>query len=161
MLTISENLRKSLVKCYLYANTPGYLFRRLRSLEGLTHLAQGTTTDTIIEHIDLLLESLASAVGLQSDGIAIDQLLEIYALIVVLSYKSDSAAMQAFQRLAKINLDWIGHVSRYALNMRVPSNTVHISMEQIRQFPTVRWDSSNTQTEIKYNYEPEITVTGG
>lgn len=157
MLNISENLRKSLIKWYLYANTPGYLFRRLRSLEELTHLAQGTTTDIIIEHIDLLLKSLAS--DLQSDGAAMDQLLEIYALIVVLSYKSDSAAMQTFQRLAKINLDWIGHVSLYALNMRVPSNTVH--MEQIRQFPTVRWDSSNTQTEVKYNYETKITVTGG
>jgi len=144
MHILSAGQLSEITEHYVLANTPGFLFQKLRSLSSLYHRSSELTTKELIDRIDLLLTAVESP----------DELMELYGLIIILSYKAETAATQALKRYAMSTADWIGRIATLANNAKVPESALDLPMSKVNyDFRYYDLNSSNSTAEAEEKKE--------
>jgi hypothetical protein len=127
---------------YVLANTPSFLFKQLRSLSSLYYRATELVIQNAIDRIDALLAAVESA----------DELMELYGLMIVLSYKAETGATQALKRCATSTADWIGRIALLCNEAKVPENALDLPMPKVRrdfQFYDLSSSASTAEAQEK------------
>ncbi len=127
MITWPEDIDSSeLVMTYVAANTPAYLFKRLRSSDSVNRLAKAFAPEELGELCTTL---LSSPVRRQVD------VARAYALIVALGAKDDHYRKGVLRALDLAVLDW-GNAIRGMITARdIPTGTVTISPLPVMPLP--------------------------
>jgi len=119
---------ESLRQWYLFANTPYYLYRHFKEDPGLGDLAQKYKSNHKI-----LLEAFEES--LKRDLHVFDNVVEVYALIMVLSFFDTPEVITFFEKLEQYPLQWAKDLNEiYLDSIRAESIvTVRIPVEKPKE----------------------------
>jgi len=141
---LSKTTLELIKEHYIFSNTPSYLFRHLRQISSLYQHSRDSKSDEVIIRIKSVLASLES----------LDQLMEIYGLIVLLSYKDETLAKNALNDLSFIDLDWIGNLSKLAMELWIPLTEISVPTSgsiRVLFSEKMNTDSDNAWQEEHFN----------
>ena len=143
MPEITEDLRRRLTEKYMLANTPGYLYRHIASLPQLQRLSRESDLRDIVARIDTLLSGMEK----------VEQLIDVYALIAMLSLKKGPSGAKALRRYTDSELHWVGEYALYALRKRIPTSEHKVDVQYRQQFS---WHPNSTGATTHQPYVPKI-----
>lgn len=95
---------------YAVANTPSYLFRRLRAEASINALAKSASSSVLAEHVD--------GIAAKLDRSLVD-VATAYAAIVALSCQDTAEARREMSRLLPTKLEWCAELVRLYEQARV------------------------------------------
>ena len=111
---------KEIVTAYVYANTPMYLYRHLRSIEPLRELATESSINSLVEEYN---ERTTKEKRTEAD-VAI-----AYAMLIAVTFLEYSEALAAFDRFDLCRLDWGRDVRDIFIRTSPISNFISISQK--------------------------------
>jgi hypothetical protein len=140
MYLLTDEVIRFICLRYILDNTPLQFFKHLRAAQIIQAQVSKLDTPIVIKRIDEILISMDNY----------EQLIEIYGLLVILSFKCDVTVSSALRKYSSIGNDWIGRIARLSSGIRTPIYSGSVSGIS-RFFCPYRTDSSATSAESQFD----------
>lgn len=111
---LTDQALRQLVRVYMVANTPAYLYRKLLSEESVAELAAANSVEQLIDFILRVDESQERSV---------EDVAGAYGAVVALTLKDSQRVIEALEDVRLENLEWVEAVLRIWDSERIPTVT--------------------------------------
>jgi len=111
---------EEVVSTYLFANTPMYLYKRLRSNASIEELAKNTTLEVLLEEYD----KRTSMEKRTAEEVAV-----AYALLVAVTFLGRSQPSVAFRNFDLSRLDWGNDIRDIFISETPPETEITVTAD--------------------------------
>jgi hypothetical protein len=143
---------RTLIRDYMVANTPFYLYSHFRRDSSVRTLARETDTGRLVAQVSQLISG-----GIED----IQDLVSVYASVIALTFKPYSQVREFFSGLDEPEVQWLNDIRRIYLISALPETTYDVPIPQGRVKGETA-PSSATMTALqasgKVVSEPRISV---
>jgi len=148
VVKLSENTLKQLTGIYLYANTPSYLYEKMRALPEIEEIGRAGRTAEAEATIRSLLDHVEEP----------NDLLTLYGLIVSLSFRSSQEVQRLLQELSRSDLDWVGRLAKHIDDSLIPSTILDLRGRTPRPSSPLTATSGSTADISRWEPSPRIAA---
>jgi hypothetical protein len=106
------------VSAYLFANTPMYLYRHLRSNPSIKELAENTTLEVLVKEY---------GIRTSKEKRTAEEVAVAYALLVAVTFLGYSQASAAFRQFDLSRLDWGNDIRDIFVRETTPETEITVS----------------------------------
>lgn len=121
---------KEVVSEYLFANTPMYLYKHLRSNASIKELAKNTTLEVLLKEYDR---------RTSKEERTAEEAAVAYALLVAVTFLGYSQALAAFRQFDLSRLDWGNDIMDIFISETTPETEIGVSADS-----TIPWTEQQT-----------------
>jgi hypothetical protein len=120
LIQLTADERSSILEIYVLANTPSFIYRRMRELPAAQRLADGSSVAA--------LRSQCSKVAAKKKR-TVEEVALAYGAIVALTLKEPQPAKKVFKDIAKLDLDWAENIVAMHLSRPATMTTAEFRMD--------------------------------
>lgn len=130
---------EEVISTYLFANTPMYLYRRLRSNASIEQLAKNTNLDVLLEEYN----RRTSTEERTAEEVAV-----AYALLVAVTFLRRSEPSTAFRDFDLSRLDWGKDIRDIFISETPPETEIRVTVDPI--IAQMKQPTSSSSTTISH-----------
>lgn len=106
---------------YYFANTPNYLFKKLREEQTVEEFAKNNNVENLVKIFNDYLKE---------NRLEVDDLIFMYVIIVALTFKSKQDVTKFFEKLDDYQIEWFKEFKNIYLNSFIPTEYLSFDMNE-------------------------------
>jgi hypothetical protein len=139
---------KNLTSNFLFANTPGFLYKKFRQNRSIEEISKNYSTKEILDSLNEILKT---------ENLDLNQLVMCNALLISLTLKDDFGSLDALKSIDLSKLEWGNQIRNIYINTRRATNVIEPKITYGELIPDAIKTSSPSKVTTKNAINIEIT----